>query len=193
MKSEQIEFPRLKSVRVVVEERKVALQMTPDTWRSYEFSGIETVPERLRPAFLDGEEGMACELELLELVRKSYRSGRTENRYELPYHVANGAKSPTVLRSVVVTCQYRKQANAAALARPRAAGVAMPMAAHGLWSRVETDRVEAELRQAFPRLSETVVALVVRLVKLDLRPREGVRRLRAMAEAMLERRGRWAA
>ncbi|HYF34406.1 MAG TPA: hypothetical protein VD994_03875 [Prosthecobacter sp.] len=182
------EFSRLKSVQVVVEERKVALQVTPDTWRTHVFTGLETIPERLRGSF--SETGGGHDLNLLELVENSYKAGRVETRIEAPYRTNGDSKSPTVLRSVVVTMQFRSQAARPARApwTPRAAaGVAMPMLSDGQWSTPEVHRAEAEVRSRFSKVSETVIKLAVRLAKLEVRPRQGTRKLVQRAVEVMER------
>jgi hypothetical protein len=183
------EFPRMKSIEVVVEERQVALRVTPDTWRTHVFKGLEAVPDKLHPAFGDGDG--AHELDLLDLVRKSYRSGRVETRYEVPYRLANGSKAPTVLRSVNVIIRYQHQRTAnAVIRRPRTRPIAtvMPTYEDGVWSCFELQKAEAEVARLCKSISNTAVSLAVRLVKLEVRPSAGTRKLVKQTLALIHHR-----
>ena len=179
------EFAKLKSVEVAVEERRVALEVTPNTWRTHIFTGLDTVPRKLAPAFGDGGNGH--DLDLVELVRKSYAQGKREAHFEAPYRDGNSPKSPTVLRTVQIKLQYRREARAGMAAPRSTVGVSLPMAHDGLWPNFEIRRAEEEVARRFSKISRSVVALVVRLAKLDLRPTAGRNRLVRQAIALIER------
>jgi hypothetical protein len=165
----QNNFLKMKSVEVTVEERQVTLEVSPGTWRTHVFSGLETVPDKLRPAF--AHDGENQDVDLLDLVQKAYHRGQREVRHEAPYR---DGKGPTVLRTIDIKIQYRRDARAPiAAAKERSCCVIMPMWSDGVWSNYEIQKAEQALGKIYSKVSASTIGLTVRLAKLDLRPSAG--------------------
>jgi hypothetical protein len=98
------EFSRLKSVEVTVEERRIAMEVSPDAWRTHVFTGLDAVPHMLAPSFHTEDCGQ--ELHLLDLVSRCYQRGSRQAHHEAPYQMKSLPRSPTVLRSVDIKMQY---------------------------------------------------------------------------------------
>lgn len=101
----QHEFLHLKSIRVIVEERRLGGIAHRGDWRIHEYSGLEAIPEPLRPAF--ASPGTNASLDLLELVRQAYASRRNECRFEAEYRDGAGCDKRTVLRTIFVHLNYQ--------------------------------------------------------------------------------------
>ncbi len=97
-------FPHLKTIRVMVKERRTDELARPGHWRTHEYTGLETVPLQLRPAF--ASPGTQAELDLVALVRQAYASGRCEVSHEAPYHDGTGCDKRPVERAITIRLTY---------------------------------------------------------------------------------------
>ena len=103
------ELQHVESVEVVVEERRVAFGSS-NNWRSYKFTGLATIPERLDAAFGDPDLSGANGLFLLHRVKEVCKARKSNVAFEEPYReVPNNGRQPgaTVLRSVRIAVRYR--------------------------------------------------------------------------------------
>jgi hypothetical protein len=180
MESLRTRFPHLKSVKLMVEERRIGWEVDPKTWRTHVYRGLDELPKTLRPAF--GEACPGTEIEVADLLSQAYGDGAAEARFELPYRESDVRHAETILRTVVVQLLYRKDSRSPQPARPsRVNGIRMPLACDGLWSRVELHAAQEELAHDYRRLSPQVIRLAVQLAKLDVLPRLGRQRLKKAA------------
>lgn len=99
------EFPQLKSVRVVVEERRAGGRR-PGCWRTHEYSGLEAIPERLRPAFASPGTG-AAEVDVLALLRAAYADGLTTCHHQADYLDGAGCDKTAVERAIALFLNYK--------------------------------------------------------------------------------------
>ena len=106
------EFSELDTIEVVVEERRVVLDIgSPNHWRTISFKeGIASIPELLTPSF--GHEDRAKEnaLPLLAKIREIYTARQKQKRFEAPYAdftMGDAKRGITVLRSVSIEMSYR--------------------------------------------------------------------------------------
>ena len=100
MKAVRADFPQLKSIKVIVEERRIGLEVDPANWRTHQYQGLGEIPERIRPAF--ASRGTEADLDLAGLVRRACVAGKDENIFEEPYFDGAGKDKKTVLRTVIV-------------------------------------------------------------------------------------------
>jgi hypothetical protein len=103
-----LEFPHLKSLKVIVEERrqeKPPYAAGRGNWRTHEYSGLEAVPETLRPAF--ASPGTSATLDLLRLIREAYTGGRTEWQVAADYADGTGCDRTPVSRLITLRLAYR--------------------------------------------------------------------------------------
>jgi hypothetical protein len=111
------EFPHLKSLRVIVEERRQerrALETGGGNWRTHEYSGLEAVPETLRPAF--ASPGTSAAVDLLRLIREAYNGHRTDLQVAADYQDGTGCDKAPVTRIITLHLTYRGPARAEAAA-----------------------------------------------------------------------------
>ena len=178
-------YPHLKSVKVIVEERRIDLEMNPGNWRTHEYKGFAALPDRLLPAF--ASPGTQADIDLVDLVHQACASGNIESRFELPYRDGAGGDKKTVLRTVVVHVYHNKSACARVARKARACSIAMPTVASGVWSVFELRQAERALASQYAKLSPTAIALVVQLAKLDVPPSSGRAKLIQHSQWLLER------
>jgi hypothetical protein len=186
MRTLKSEFPSVRSVKVLIEERRIDLEVNPANWRTHQYKGFEELPQRIRPAF--ASPGTDGELDLVALIRQACSNGAPESRFEVPYQDGTGREKKTVLRTVVVHLYFQRQARAGICSPSRCAAVAMPMVADGVWSRFELHQVEMSLRDRYSKLSSSLIALIVRLAALDVQPRQGRAKLQHHSVSLLEKR-----
>jgi hypothetical protein len=178
-------FPELKSVKIIVEERRIDLELNPGNWRTHEYKGLSSLPDRLMPAF--ASPGTQAEVDLIDLIHQVCASGNAEARFELPYQDGAGQTKRTVLRTIVIHLYHNKVGCAATAPRAAQPGVCMPLGKQGVWSVYELHQVERQLASSFTSLSPAAVSLVVRLAKLDVPPSAGASRLLKHAKALAQR------
>jgi hypothetical protein len=186
MASLRQEFPRLKSVKLVVEERRIGWEVDPQSWRTHVYRGLDELPKKLRPAF--GTLADDCEVDVMDVVATACKSGGTQARFELPYRDNTGRLAGTVLRTVTVELTYRKEARLSPKAHSARCGVSIPLLGELRWSRVELHRAECEVAAALPKMSAEVIRLAVRLAQIETPPPAGRAQLRQASLELLKRR-----